>query len=324
MLSQNWIFKSFYKDLLILYVPTIIGIYISKHISEINNGLVYYFSLWLILGVLDSGHVYSTLWRSYFNKKEINRKPFFYKTIPLIIFSFFTTWVYLGGLYLGLFIIYMTIFHNIRQLYGISKWYQKINNSFDRFSDYFLYSFCILPFLAFHFRDTKILEDYYNLNSNTTPNINHFQITTALFLCLVFIYMLKEAVTFIKTQRLYMARIVSTLFPGLIYSYAFLFSNSLMEVLFPLVVSHAVTYIFIIDYSLKKINQNYTKKLFYLVLITAVFFGSAEFFTEDFLSDITNSAKAITTGFLLTPLFCHYLFDSFLWTRKHPETHKII
>lgn len=322
--KQTWILKNPIKDFLIFYLPGLLAIVASKFMMGLEEHWIYFFFTWLALGVLDGGHVYSTLWRTYFHKSELNRRPLYYKLTPAILFIAFALWVYTGGLYLGLFVVYFTLYHNIRQLYGVSKWYQKINHSFDKSSDWFLYAFCVLPIVAFHFRGNINIPDYYNVMDVIYPNLFFYNLSLLGYSLIVLVFSLKEMHTYFKTKRLETARVLATLFPGLIYSSAFLFSDSIVEILFPLVVSHGLTYLILIDYSLEKTRSTYTKKTFFLIVGVAIVLGSAEFFTEDLFYDVSDPTKAIATSLFLTPLFCHYLFDAFLWTKDHPESKVII
>jgi hypothetical protein len=221
-------------------------------------------------------------------------------------------------------VVYFTLYHNIRQLYGVSKWYQKINKSFDKVSDYFLYAFCIIPIIAFHFRGDVTLPKYYNVSEMIHSNPLFYNITLLTFSLLILAYALKEIINYYKNKRLDTARVLATVFPGLIYTAAFLFSNTIVEVLFPLVVSHGLTYLILIDYSLEKTSSTYTKRTFMIILGLAIILGSTEFFAEELFYDVTDPTKAFATSLFLTPLFCHYIFDAFLWTKDHPESKLII
>ena len=321
---QTWILKDPKKDFLVFYLPGLIAIAISKLMLDLKDHWIYFFFVWLALGILDGGHVYSTLWRTYFSKNELQRRPLYYKLTPIILFILFSLWIYTGGLYLVPFVVYFTIYHNIRQLYGINKWYQKINHSFDKKSDWFLYAFCIFPVIAFHFRGDINLPIYYNVVDMIYPNLFFYNLSLLLFSLVILTFTLKEIHTYFKTKKIETTRILATVFPGVIYSFALLFSNSVMEVLFPLVVSHGLTYLILIDYSLEKTRSNYTKKIFILIIGATLLLGTTEFFAEDLFYDVTDPAKAITTSFFLTPLFCHYLFDAFLWRKDHPESKLIM
>jgi len=322
--SQTWILRNSTKDLCLFYLPGILAILISKFISGAEGNWTYLLFTWLALGVLDGGHVYSTLWRTYFNKNELLRRPLYYKLAPVLLFLLFALWVYFGGLYLGYVVVYFTIYHNIRQLFGVSKWYQKINKSFDKGSDFFLYAFCLIPVIAFHFRDNVQTPNYYDVSGSLYPDQFLFSLSLLIFSLLFLLYAVKEVIFYFKTKQLQTARILSVIYPGLIYSFAFLFSNNIIEILFPLVVSHGLTYLILIDYSLERTTSNYKKKTLIFVLLAAVVFGSTEFFTESLFVDVSDPTKAIATALFLTPLFCHYLFDAFLWTKDHPESHLII
>ena len=120
-------------------------------------------------------------------------------------------------------------------------------------------------------------------------------------------------------------RTLAVLFSGVFYGFAFLASRNAAQVLFPLVVSHGLAYLALTDFSLRKIHPGVYKGLLPALFVgaTALLFGGMEFLLEDSLLEIGSPTKALTTAILLTPLFCHYYFDMFLWKSTHPHAAKV-
>ena len=72
-------------------------------------------------------------------------------------------WNFFEVPYLWTFVVYFTVFHNVRQLYGINKWFQLVEKNFNKVPDYFLYAVCGASFLALHLRtDFPVSDEKWN------------------------------------------------------------------------------------------------------------------------------------------------------------------
>lgn len=320
---KKTIWPSIYKDALYLYIPGVVAVILSHWIVPNENSLSFLFLVFIALGVLDSGHVYSTLWRTYLNPQERVRSRL-YIVAPLLFFILFYLWNWLELKYLAAFVVYITVFHNVRQLLGISRWYQKNNKIWNKVSDVFLYALCLLPFLAFHFRSTIPFEHYYGTDELFFfPQPEWYSMTLYVYAIVLIAWLIFEIITLRKFRDF--NRTFSVFFAGFFYATAFLLSQNSIQVLFPLVVSHGFSYLALMDFSMRKLHPDRYKLLIptFLVVATAVVFGGAEFMLEDEWFHMGSSTKAFTTALFLTPLFCHYYFDGFLWKRQHPDSAKI-
>ncbi len=120
-----------------------------------------------------------------------------------------------------------------------------------------------------------------------------------------------------------MPRILSVIYPVSFYAYCFMYARSIQGILFPLVVSHGVSYIILIGVSLNRTQLMTSKiKIASVVQITAATLGSVEFFFEEYLSVFYSQSilEIVLSALVLTPLFCHYVYDAFLWRSDHPES----
>lgn len=81
--------------------------------------------------------------------------------MPPLLFAVFFLWSWTAAPYLGAFIVYATIFHNVRQFYGLSKWYQRLNGRYRTDSDHLLYFLCLVPVALAHFRSDIEWSSYY-------------------------------------------------------------------------------------------------------------------------------------------------------------------
>jgi hypothetical protein len=323
---MTWIFNDLRKDSLWLYLPGLIALALSWSLPSTDSSVAFLIYAFLAKEFFDSGHVYTTLWRTYLNPVERARTRI-YLYAPIVLFLFFFSWGFLQLPYLGALVVYATIYHNVRQFFGISKWYQRLNGKFRRYSDYFLYFNCWMPFLIAHFRMDFVWNSYYSPQDIFRwPNEQIFQVLMVIYFAGILAWLGYEIS--IARKHPEWNRILAIAFPSLLYGIAFIRGRTAMEMIFPLVVAHGVGYFALMSFALNKTQERFFnfRKAVVLILVTALFFGVLEAYYEDLL-DLSTPAVSGTMAFLiaiyLTPLFCHYYFDSFLWKAQHPDAKSI-
>lgn len=317
-----WIWSNSRQDFQWLYLPGLLAIAASFFLTESSSSIAFLVFAFIAKEFLDSGHVYTTLWRTYLNPSERYRTRV-YIFAPLLIFSVFFAWAYSGMAYLGTFVVYATIFHNVRQFYGISKWYQKLNGVFRVDSDRLFSALCFLPFFIAHFRTGEIWNSFSSGGGALRwPNELLYQRLLWGYLAIILIWIGYE-VSIMRRHREW-NRLLSVAFPAAVYGFCFLHGRTMTEVLFPLVVSHGVAYIGLVSLSLKRTQRfpSLAQWTIILVFLTALVFGLLESVFERQLNS-SSPVFAALVALYLTPLFCHYWFDAFLWRSQHPESAQI-
>lgn len=321
---MEWILGTLRKELLWLYLPGLCALVLSYFLipptAESAAFLIYAF---FAKEFFDSGHVYTTLWRTYFHPRERKRDGM-YLYIPLCLFVIFWAWGYFQFPYLGAFIVYATIFHNVRQFFGISKWYQRLNGVYRKASDAFLYFLCFTPFVAAHFRTDYVWNSYYSPQDVFRwPNQTIYAVIAGIYIAGLLGWLVYEA-RLLRSAREW-NRLLSVAFPSLLYGVAFLFGHTASEIIFPLVVAHGVGYFALMSLALSRTQPRFASfiKAVAVVAVTALFFGVLEGYFEDEFLDLSSRTLAPLVALYLTPLFCHYYFDAFLWKGKHPEAKAI-
>jgi hypothetical protein len=278
--------------------------------------------------ILDSGHVYTTAWRTNFHPESAYRKSLYWLT-PLLFFCFFLAWSYsqLPGIWS--FVVYSTLFHHVRQTYGFSKWYQTLNRRKDKNSDRFLYALSLIPICLYHFREGVIGGYYSNNDLFLRPENLMVKILFIMYVIIVFGWLTYEVLLWKRRLREW-NRLFSVAFPALIYGYCFLWGQSFTQVLFPLLIVHGSAYLVIMTHSLTRTQRaRFRTPLVALCLLglTALIFGLGESFIEesslgggDGHPSVLRSALIALT---LTPLYSHYVFDAMIWKKSHPEASAI-
>ena len=123
------------------------------------------------------------------------------------------------------------------------------------------------------------------------------------------------------SQNVEWNRIAGIALPALLYGTSFILGSTATEILLPLVISHGAAYLGLIILALDRTQQKrFTlRQASFLVIITAFIFGALELGIEEQFEGASGPMLAFATSLTLTPLFCHYYFDAFLWRRDHWE-----
>ncbi len=154
LMSRPWL-KSPGFDLAFILLPSLISVFIAFFFADVfshSSGIPLWAWFVFILGI-DVSHVYSTLFRTYFNSNELKENKTMLTLIPLIV------WLIGVGLYSvhnmlfwrGL--TYVAVFHFIRQQYGFLRLYCRGENSSkkDRWlSALVIYLAALYPIIFWH------------------------------------------------------------------------------------------------------------------------------------------------------------------------------
>lgn len=321
-----WILGSFRKEASVFYLPGLVSIVVACFFPNLGETSLL-FGL-LATAIIDSGHVYTTAWRTFFHPEERNSSKV-YVIYPLAFFALFFSWFYfrVGGLWS--FVVYSTLYHHVRQVYGYSKWYQALNRRQDKTSDFFLYALAILPMITYHFRPGAIAGYYSEMDLFLYPSLRMTQVFILLYSCLVAAWVIYE-------RRLWQEgikeanRVLSVALPGSIYGFCFLKGETITQVLFPLLFIHGISYCFVMGQTLHRTRKTIFSsplKATALVILTACFFGLTESWMESNIISITTAPTVFSSVFValwLTPLYCHYFFDAIIWRKKHRESTLVI
>lgn len=317
-----WILGKARLEFLLLYLPGLISIFLAILFPHLGDESIIY--ALLATAIIDSGHVYTTSWRTFLHPEELKSSKIYF-ILPGILFFIFFLWHNSGMKGLWSFVVYATLFHHVRQVYGFSKWYQGLNKRQDKTSDYFLYSLCIFPMIAYHFREGVPGNYYSDTDLFLTPNNTVLKVSYIIYAGILAGWIVREMRLWKEGTR-EINRLLSVGFPALVYGYCFFVARTFSQVLFPLLFIHGVPYIAVLGQSLYRTRKNRFRNFSMALLIvsfTAVIFGLGESWFE---SNVISSADPINylTSFLvgvwLTPLFCHYLFDAIIWKRSHRES----
>jgi hypothetical protein len=339
--SGKWIFSAkqdviYFSGTLVLSAIIVI---LMKSFSFLPNQETT--SLTFLFFILFSeAHVYSTLFRTYFNSKELVTHPKKYFFIPLTTFLVAYFFYRYSSLVFYRLISYAIFFHIIRQQIGFVALAAVPGPDADKnkkwdYAFVYIISCCCLLWRHGH---------------QTTNYFGHFipgdmiQIPTHIadtFLPIMWIYLslyiLRSAYQFYKTQNLPVSK-----FHILITTLAFwYFSLVHIDATFYLIITkalfHGLPYMALIYKNTSRLNSvnnirfpNLIKKkvLFFIFLIfllaylenwgwySFIYTTSSPWFLDTKLV-LSESAFAFTLALLWTPALAHVVIDGFIWKRKN-------
>lgn len=295
----------------------------TKHSSQI------FLALMITVGI-DTAHVYATAWRSWFDKKEVMRARLLHIGVPLITLLTIFLWCVLGIPYLWSAVLYLTVFHHIRQFYGVHRWSFSLNRPKGPLATTELYAFTILPFVGYHFRNIEYQGFFTPEDMLRFPNQSALVVVYALLGISFASYLVK-----IIKQQISWPVVSTIIFPAFINLYCFLIAENFLVSLLPILAVHGVTYFHLSAHAQAKVHGsfwlNHPRVALALIITVSVLLGGVETWLTESQLDIINSEyyrgnwlMALGVAIVTTPAIYHYIADGFLWKRSHPDFTKIV
>ena len=310
---------------------------------------------WVLLVMsIDVGHVYSTLYRTYFDKEELKRNRDLYILTPLLCWLGGVVLYSFGWMYFWRSLAYLAVFHFIRQQYGFMRLYsrkEKDASSAAKWADRaVIYMATIYPLIYWH---THIPRNFHwfiegDFVAISWPALD--QIGFGLYIAAIAGYLAKEIYSYRMTSQFNLPRNLLVLGTLVSWYVGIVVFNGDLAFTATNVVAHGIPYMALIwIYSRKKSEQDikagtgtllagirYVSMRFIpLFVAVLVFFGFVEeglwdalvwrehasvfkvFWSLPQLAD--PSVLAWVVPFLALPQSTHYVLDGFIWRLKSPK-----
>lgn len=336
-MKQPWIHNAKTDGWFILSPPFLILVIIflfQKQIQGLENHYSFYTWLFLIVFV-DVAHVYSTLFKTYFVKEEIQKRKLLYYGIPALSWVLGSILYQFGSLTFWSVLALVAVFHFIRQQYGFMRIYARFepNNWSKKIDEIAVYSATIFPML-YWFKTPRAFTWFVESEFNWLKNLpDYTNFITVLYVLILSVWIIKTVIEFFKTKQINIPKI--TLITGTYLSWYFgiVYFNNDLVFTFLNVISHGIPYVALIF--IREIKQKETTKLnkfsvfrstLGIFLFIAIIFGFA--FFEEFLWEIliwnehfSLNVNLSTNWFqflvplLVVPQLTHYLLDGFIWRK---------
>jgi len=349
-LKQKWIHSAWFDLIFILSPPFLCfiiiylfpGEFFSDSVGELPD-------LWWIVLILlvDVAHVYSTLYRTYFDKQTFSHYKTIYTLIPVLVFIFNVVAYSISAKLFWSLLAYLAVFHFIRQQYGFFKIYSrgiKYSRIFNLLDTVSIYSLTFYPILYWHLTGPKLFnwfmpDDFVFFESEILLNFS-----TVLYVVINSTYVIKEIVLSIKNKYFNISKNLLWLGTGISWYFGIVYFKGDLTFTILNVVTHGIPYMALIwVYGSKKRSTQHSTFLrlifsprgILLFIGIIVLFGYLEeglwntwmWRDRDNLFGVfkplgtihSKELIAIIVGILATPQLTHYILDAFIWKMRNDK-----
>jgi hypothetical protein len=302
---------------------------------------------WVIFVVLmDVGHVYTTLYKTYFDKQAFAKHKTLFTAVPIISFIIAFLLYQLGAVLFWRVIAYTAVFHFVRQQYGLLKIYQRHNTKtiFTTIDIVTVYAACIYPLIYWHcygpfqfeWFTTQDFIFYKNPAIETVARYTYLAILIT-FGCSTLYNYIKHSYFNIASTLIIVGTILSW-YLGIVY-----FKTDLSFTIFN-IVCHGIPYMALVWMHQQKLNKNKNQNtnhtiglfsfiskratLFIFLLIPFAFAYVEEGLWDVFIwkeyktvftifkplqNILLDSISIVLIPLLIVPQLTHYILDGFIW-----------
>jgi hypothetical protein len=153
--NTSWIYSPRFDLYAIIGPPVLITLAVliwGNQLVQLGETPLWVWVL-IVLGI-DVAHVYSSLFRTYFDKDEFRQRRNLYLAVPLLVWmSGIVLYALAGAVWFWTVVAYMAIYHFVRQQYGFMMLYRRAEPGGDwryRVDQAVIYSATLYPLLYWH------------------------------------------------------------------------------------------------------------------------------------------------------------------------------
>lgn len=337
MLKQPWIFSRLFDSIFII-APPFVALFISLFLPKDGNVSI---AWWVALVLcIDVSHVYTTLYRTYFDKTVLAKHSILLKAIPILCFAIGVILCSLGQIFFWRGLAYLAVFHFIRQQYGFIRLYSKNGiNQYTWLDTLCIYTATIFPIIYWHLSGLKNFNWFMDEDFYFIPLQIILPYLFAIYYLIVATYLVKEILIFVKTKYVNIPKNGIVLGTLLSWYFGIVYFNS--DLIFTLlnVVAHGIPYMALVwawgrKNSIKQPSNNSYRFIFSshgiiffigIVLVLGyveeglwdamIWNEKKSFFNVFYLfNDYDFSVHLIWLVPLLSlPQIVHYVLDGFIW-----------
>lgn len=301
---------------------------------------------WIFLIVcIDVAHVYSTLYRTYFDKETFSRQKNILITIPIIGFAVAVVLYSIDDMLFWRVLAYLAVFHFVRQQYGFMRIYSRretFNKWYYRIDQLTIYTATIYPLLYWHLNAPRNFNWFVEGDFLYFSSAPVLMIATIAYALMLAAYLVKEVVFIMREKQLNVPRNLVIAGTFLSWYFGIVYYNGDMAFTLLNVVSHGVPYMALIWVYGKKRTEatggssygrlmaqyfsRYGVVLFVLSMVVMAYveegFWDALIWKEHksafsiFYTFSFNPQKevlALLVPLLALPQITHYIIDGYIW-----------
>jgi hypothetical protein len=353
---QPWIFSAGFDVGLILGPAIVITtlVLLFQHSISIFSDFPPYLWLVLIVGV-DVSHVYSTIFRTYLDRQELQKRTALYVLSPLLGWLVGFLLYQIDSLYFWRALAYLAVFHFVRQQYGFMMIYARnerhVMSQLRWIEKAAIYVATIYPLVYWHTHNREftwfVKGDFYKLDSEIVPIIS-----AGVYAIVLIIYSIREFLIWRATQRFNVPK--NLLLAGTTFSWFFgivIFNNDLAFTATN-VIAHGIPYMALIwlyghnqsriqgearnSFAWGPLRQLFQRRawpafvgaLFILAYFEEGIWDGLVWREHESLFSLfqmmpsirSNAVLAVLVPILALPQITHYILDAFIWRLKTEDT----
>jgi len=350
MQKQPWIGKPLTDILFILLPPFVCLLIVILFPAIFQQSEAVSLAGWVILILLiDVGHVYSTLYRTYFDSHAMKQQkallfaiPFFSFVLGVLVYSMSSLWFWR-------LLTYIAVYHFIRQQYGFMRIYSRYEkkDNYSSISDkIIIYTASIYPMLYWHLKGPRNFNWFIDNEFVFIRSEGILTFLTIVYFTIVGLYVLFQIRHIILTKTVNLPKLAIISGTLLSWYFGIVYFNGDMAFTLLNVVSHGIPYMALVwihgkkSTSVKPAANRLLQLVFSrygLIFFLLIIFALA--FIEESLWDIsvwkehktifgTNHITNIQLSdqllcfivpLLTVPQLTHYIVDGYIWKKKKSD-----
>jgi len=356
MKKQSWIYSAKLDGIFILapaFAVSAIALIFHNYFTE-NHAVGLWAWAFLVIGI-DVAHVYSTLYRTYFDSEEFKARQALYIAIPLVGWLVFMLLYSIDSMVFWRVLAYLAVFHFMRQQYGFMMIYGRFERNLPHIcriiDKIIIYTATLYPLIYWH---TKLPRDFNWFIEGDFINLPYPIIGTMVgwfYLLVIAAYIVKEVYVTRQTHKFNLPRNMLVLGTAASWYIGIVLLNSDLVFTFTNIIAHGIPYmalIWIYSYNQAKLQKDrkylkfFTIEKFFSLQMLPIFIGLLVLFAyvEEGLWDgfvwrehlsifgvfkplptlEQKELLAIIIPLLALPQITHYLLDAFIWRLKDGRT----
>ncbi len=350
MHKQPWIGRPQIDIIFILLPPFVSLLIIALFPALFQDSTGIPDASWIVLILLvDVAHVYSTLYRTYFDPKSFSKQRFLLTAIPFIGFVGGVLAYSISSQFFWRLLAYTAVFHFIRQQYGFMRVYSRkevparLPSLIDKIVIYYA---TLYPMLYWHLSGPRNFNWFVDNDLVFVQSHGLLIVATILYVIVVTAYLVKEIVSWIRTKFVNVPKLAIISGTLLSWYFGIVYFNGDMAFTLLNVVSHGIPYMALVwiygqkNYTSAGTGNRFLKTIFSpygIVLFLGLIFLFA--FVEEALWDLAvwqehktvfslaklptvqldTKALSFLVPLLALPQITHYILDGFIWKIRRDE-----
>jgi len=346
--NQPWLNSRVSDVVFILSPPFFSLLLVLLFPSQFQNSAGIPLAYWVFLIVfIDVAHVYSTLYRTYFNPGNFKKQYTLLVAIPVACYVTGVMIYHFDALWFWRILAYLAVYHFIRQQYGFMRLYSRnekaspVQQLIDKVA---IYTATLYPLLFWHLSTARHFNWFIEGDFFSFKNDALLKGSGMVYLAIIAIYIIKELSVVIKQKWVNIPRNLIVVGTFLSWYFGIVYFNGDMAFTTLNVVSHGVPYMALVwFFEKKKLDKTAVKNkiialsfgksgIFYFLFILILFAyleeglwdglvwkeHQAVFKPFTTLPQITSSELlSLLVPLLALPQATHYVLDGFIWKPKN-------